>query len=332
MNAVELNDSPVGLLASPPVTPFAPDEVVRLTEGSRLAGRCSLWWRSVPVVHGRDADRVGCDLPAPVVGVIGDYAAIDGGASRALLDRACARLADEGCTVAVGPMDGSTWRRYRFVTERGSEPPFFLEPDNPDEAPLEFAAAGFTTVATYASALATDLDAAAGGWRDSLAAMRDRGIVLRPLNPDRVDDELRALYSVSLLGFRDNFLSSPITEDDFRRVYRALLPSVDPGLVTIATVDRQPVGFLLAIPDVLELQRRPAGPGRTVVLKSLALLPAWRGIGLGRLLFSHAHAVAAARGYTRAIHALMREGSRSHAMSAIAARPIRRYALFARAL
>ena len=36
---------------------------------------------------------------------------------------------------AVGPLDGSTWRRYRLVTERGVEPPFFMEPDNPDDWP-----------------------------------------------------------------------------------------------------------------------------------------------------------------------------------------------------
>jgi len=29
-------------------------------------------------------------------------------------------------------MDGSTWHRYRLPTERGAEPTFFLEPDNPE--------------------------------------------------------------------------------------------------------------------------------------------------------------------------------------------------------
>jgi GNAT superfamily N-acetyltransferase len=229
-------------------------------------------------------------------------------------------------------MDGSTWRRYRFVTDRGPEPPFFLEPDNPDDAPRQFAAAGFRTAATYQSAVVTDLNAASAGWRDREASLRERGIVMRPLNPDRIEEELRALYAVSLLGFRDNFLSSPITEDDFRGLYRALLPRVDPGLVTIATADRQPVGFLFGMPDVLESQRAPAGPKRTVVLKSLAVLPAWRGIGLGRALYARAHGLSASRGYTHAIHALMRDGSRSHLMSAVEARPIRRYALFARPL
>ena len=43
--------------------------------------------------------------------------------------------------MAVGPMDGSTWRRYRFITERGAEPAFFLETYNPDVWPLNFTGA-----------------------------------------------------------------------------------------------------------------------------------------------------------------------------------------------
>ena len=57
------------------------------------------------------------------------------------------RLAAERCTIAIGPVDGNTWQRYRLITEPGTEPPFFLEPDNPDAWPGQFTAAGFTPLA-----------------------------------------------------------------------------------------------------------------------------------------------------------------------------------------
>src|SRR5436190_8969300 len=85
----------------------------------RPLGRCSLWWEKTP------------KLPGHRLGVIGHYAACNAGAAAELLKRACAQLSKRGCSRAVGPMDGNTWRRYRFVTDRGNAPAFFLEPENP---------------------------------------------------------------------------------------------------------------------------------------------------------------------------------------------------------
>src|SRR5947209_5110735 len=79
--------------------------------------RCSLWWKGTPG-HG--------------VGLIGHYAAADGESASRLLHLACRKLAERGCTLAIGPMDGSSHRRYRLLSDRGDEPGFFLEPDNPE--------------------------------------------------------------------------------------------------------------------------------------------------------------------------------------------------------
>ncbi|MBV9712853.1 MAG: hypothetical protein JO011_18285, partial [Ktedonobacteraceae bacterium] len=88
-----------------------------------IQARCSLWWKNVP------------QLPDQRIGLIGHYAAYDTASAVSLLQLACKELARQGCTLAVGPMDGSTERRYRLLSERGTEPPFFLEPDNPDDWP-----------------------------------------------------------------------------------------------------------------------------------------------------------------------------------------------------
>ena len=78
-----------------------------------------LWWTHVPA------------LPGEKLGVIGGFNATSASATSAVLAEAGERLRAQGCTLAVGPMDGNTWRRYRFVTEPGTEPPFLLEPTNP---------------------------------------------------------------------------------------------------------------------------------------------------------------------------------------------------------
>src|SRR5262249_44739035 len=145
-------------------------------------------------------------LPGERLGVIGHYAARNMDYGWEMLKEACKRLASAGCTLAVGPMDGNTWRRYRFITERGDAPPFFLEPDNPEDWPQHFTTAGFTPLATYSSALTHDLE-----WQDPrLPRIRERitaeGVTVRHIDAGRYDEELDAIYALSLSSFAGNFL------------------------------------------------------------------------------------------------------------------------------
>lgn len=132
------------ILAEQPVLPaFDAEEAEQIHadahwtfgDAGAVRARCSLWWSDVPQVPGQR------------VGIIGHYAASSSDVGTQLLQLVCAELAQQGCTLAIGPMDGNTYRSYRFVTERGSEPPFFLEPDNPDDWPEHFASTGFTPLA-----------------------------------------------------------------------------------------------------------------------------------------------------------------------------------------
>ena len=183
----------------------APDAHVIVTERGRLTARCSLWWRNAPpLAHHR-------------VGLIGHYAAGNAAAGRALVRRACRRLAAERCTTAIGPVDGSTWRRYRFVTKRGAEHPFFLEPENADRWPEDFVRAGFSTLATYRSAVTDDLERVAGRADETALRLTFFGIRLRTFDPSRAAGELARLHAVSVRSFKDNLLYMPIAADDFCR-------------------------------------------------------------------------------------------------------------------
>src|SRR5215470_6561940 len=91
-----------------------------------LAARCSLWWNQVPQYQEHR------------VGVLGHYASAGDDAAAAVLAAAEERLREAGCTIAIGPMNGNTWRSYRFVVEPGERPPFFLEPANPRDWPAQF--------------------------------------------------------------------------------------------------------------------------------------------------------------------------------------------------
>ncbi len=200
----------------------APDRHLLIVEGGTLVARASCWWQATPHLSGER------------VGLIGHYAAATADAGRRVLAEACAALTQTGCTIAIGPMDGNTWRRYRWVVERGTEPPFFLEPDNPDSAPAEFAAAGFDVLASYTSTLAEDLTLEDPRVTDAESRLVGAGVRIRPLDPSRSHEELRAIYRLSVEAFKANYLYSPIVEAEFVEQNERALPYVDPELVLLA--------------------------------------------------------------------------------------------------
>lgn len=307
--------------------PFDPENLVRHTPDAHwiliggdgeMVGRCSLWWRSTPSYLGHR------------LGLIGHYAVRNAAAARRLLQHACEQLAARGCTLGIGPMDGNTWRRYRLIVERGGEPVFFLEPDNPDDWPGHFLDNEFTPLAHYSSAINTDLsqyDPRMAKVGESMAA---QGVHIRMLDPNIFEDELRRIYTLSVASFRNNFLYSSISEVEFIAHYRTIHPYVRPELVLIADHQGWPIGFIFAIPDLLQAGRAQAI--NTIIIKTVAVLPGRGHAGLGSLLVARCQENARSLGYSRAIHALMHETNNSRNISRHYAQAMRRYSLFARRL
>jgi GNAT superfamily N-acetyltransferase len=227
-------------------------------------------------------------------------------------------------------MDGSTWQRYRFITERGSEPPFFLEPDNPDEWPNHWTAAGFEPLATYHSALAPDLATRDPRAEDTARRLADQGITIRNLDLGNFDSEMAKLHALSLVCFANNFLYTPISAEDFAAQYAPVKNYLRPELALLAEKDGELVGFIVAAPDLLQAKR--GVPVDTVIAKTMAVHPDCAGVGLGSYLMDRLHAAAHALGFTRAIHALYHADNRSGRISRHTANVIRTYTLFSREL
>ena len=281
------------------------------------ANRCSLWWRDVP------------PHPGERLGVIGHFTAGSAPEGRKVLDAAVDRLAAAGCTLAVGPMDGNTWRRYRVVTGRGDEPPFVMEPDNPDWWPEAFLGAGFGPLAEYTSTRVEDLYRRDSRWeraRDRLAA---EGVIVRALDPARFEEDLRAIHRVSVASFSQNYLYRELPQDAFVAQYAPYRTQIRPELVLIAEDQGRAVGFLFGLPDLAEARR--GKPIRTAIGKTLAVLPGRRYGGLGLVLTTLFHQRAAELGFARVIHALQHEGNdRARRLSGFFGRVMRRYTLYAR--
>lgn len=276
----------------------------------------SLWWTETP------------SLPNERVGVIGHYAATthqeDG---VALLQAACQYLANQGCTVALGPMDGNTWRSYRFITQAGHEPPFFLEMQHPHSYPGQWEAAGFTPFSRYVSAVAS-----VQGNHGPLPHLPSHGpsLTIRPLDATAWEKELTAIHQLSLQAFTRNVLYTPLPLSAFLAQYHPLQAVLRPELVLLAEHDQQLVGYLVGVPN----QLANAGPSTdTVIFKTMARHPSPQYKGLGNRLFVQLHQQVHALGYRRVIHAFMHQANASLQLSQrVGGHVMREYTLFQKRL
>jgi GNAT superfamily N-acetyltransferase len=286
-------------------------------DGSQRA-HCSLWWRNTPALRGRRC------------GVIGHYRSADDEGGRLLLAHACRELAGRGCGDAIGPMNGSTWHAYRFVTERGSEPQFFLEPDNDDAWPRQFMRSGFHPLATYRSALQSDLTLPTKRIDRLLSSISATNLRIRCLDLRHAEEELEKLHALVHRSFRDSLFYMPLSVEQFVRLHAPLLRHVRPELVLVAERGQQFAAMLFALPDLAQAQRQAVVD--TVIVKTVAALPGRHHAGLAHLLAVRAAPIARELGYRRAIHALMRDAIESANWSARHAVTMRRYTLYARQL
>jgi GNAT superfamily N-acetyltransferase len=283
-------------------------------DGEEVVAHASLWWADVPLLEGER------------LGVIGHFAAADAASAAVLLQQLLQQLRHQGCTLAVGPMDGNTWRRYRFVTDPGHEPPFFLEPQNPAAYPGYFVQAGFQPMSQYTSARVSDLTIQDERIPQAIKRLTGGGIRSRHLDMSRFQDELRAIYRLSVRAFTRNFLYTPIAEAEFLTQYQVIAPYVQPELTLMAEQEGDLVGYLFGIPDLNQLQR-----GEVIdsfIVKTVAVLPGRRTAGLGSVLVAKSHRIAHEAGYRYAIHALMHESNQSRNISAHYARTMRRHTLY----
>lgn len=286
------------------------DAEIALVSTAGGSAHCSLWWRQSGVAG---------------MGMIGHYQASSAELASELLQKAFAHLSANGCRQVVGPMDGSTWRSYRFITRRGSEPLFFLEPHADERYVQDFLAAGMQPCARYYSAAADEIAVVDPRVNEIADRLTARGVTIRAIDLANLESELAILHALSLSCFSQNLFFSPISASEFCAMYRRLAPYLIPELILIAEQYGRPVGFVFCLPDV-------GGRTDTMILKSLARVPERSLAGLGNLLQAQAQNNAASAGYRRVIHALMHETNRSIALSNRYAQAMREYSLFGRDL
>lgn len=290
--------------------------VVVLDHADAVVARAALWWNATPI------------SPRGRIGLIGHYAAQTPAAAAHLLNLACAKLAAHGCTLAVGPVNGSVWECQPCVMDGCATPARSGEPA-PSTTARQFAANGFAAFTQYESTLIADL--ARPNPRIDVLAERvaAAGVRVRALQLDAWDDELRLLYTIAARSSRNDPLFSPHHEAAFRARLEALRPHLEPELCVIAEYAGRGVGFAIAVPE--PAHALGTEPLKTITLHTIAVLPELNGLALGSVLAARCHHHALAQGYRRAVHAMMPPAA-ARSVAMFGAQPFRRYAVLARPL
>lgn len=291
-----------------------PDCHLLIKEAAYITAHCSLWY-SEPFIENRNKK----------MGIIGHFEATSQTNAHLILKQACSLLRQHGCSAVIGPMNGNTWRKYRFVTQTNGNPPFLMEPQNPTEYPEYFRSFGFSNYASYYSTLETPIEYDENACNATLAKLKQDGIYLETLDMNHFEQQLDIIYELSLVCFKDNLFYTPLEKEDFYQQYLSFKDYILPQLVFFAYQDDKPIGFFFGIPDYN--QKAHQKKIDTVLLKTIGVLPQYRQKRLGGLMISLAKQNAIQLGFQNAIYALMYQDNASRKFGQHVS-PLRTYSLF----
>ena len=261
-----------------------------------------------------------------LTGLVGFYECEDNAeASTLLLNAVKQYLTDVGMTYLLGPMNGTTWQKYR-LTLPSQNPPFFLDNYHKPWYHGQFVAAGFEPIAHYSS---TKIAVANKPYSRLKAFEADtsQAITIRPFNMEAFEADLHVIYTVSIASFQENFLYTPLSFETFLAQYLPVKALMNPQFVLIAEdAYAQPVGFVFAVDNLFDKTQK------SLIAKTIAVLPSFRSNGLGTVLLEKIHQTALNAGYTAVFHALMFESNVSSKILADGSELYQTYQLMGMAL
>ncbi|MCL2058962.1 MAG: GNAT family N-acetyltransferase [Oscillospiraceae bacterium] len=254
----------------------------------------------------------------PDKGYIGCFEMADMDIGKRQLEAYTRELLAAGHRRVIAPINGDTWHSYRLVSWSGGEAAFPLEPQNPLWYNDVYKACGYKPLKRYSSDafyIGGEAEPRGGVHAPGKRGFLDGDLLLRGF---RDGSDIRTIYDISLRGFDDNFLYSEISYEAFEMLYKPFLPSIDSDLAIIAEIGGKPAGFMFSYVS-----------GGRLILKTIAVLPDFRGRGVGAAMVGQVVQAGRAKGLRTAIAALIAEGNNSfNIISKYGSDKIREYTLY----
>jgi len=189
------------------------------------------------------------------IGWFGQLEALDDArVFEALLDRAAAWLAQQGCARMQGPYDLSVNQGCGLLVEGQATPPMVMMNHAPAYYSAQLEALGCSKVIDlFAYRVPPDFDPPEAMQR--LTRRLGTRLTLRPLDFSRFSDEIDLLRDVFNDAWSQNWGFVPFTESEFQAMGKALKQVIRPDYTCVAEINGESAGFIIALPNVNELIR-----------------------------------------------------------------------------
>lgn len=173
-------------------------------------------------------------------------------AAAGLIEAAALWVRERGCTGLAGPVNPSTNYDAGLLVDGFDSPPTVMMTYNPRRYVELIEGAGLTKfkdLYAYASPVHAGSLERLERFAER-ARRREPDLVTRDVDLREFSREVALIREVYNAAWEDNWGFVPVSEAEFEWLARDLKPLVDPELLRIAFMGDEPVGFLLALPDV----------------------------------------------------------------------------------
>jgi hypothetical protein len=218
----------------------------------RVVGRIAAIMNARYVHH-----RQAADPTAPVEGFFGFFDSIDGSeVAAALVEAAAGWLRERGAVEMIGPASPSQNYEYGLLIEGHERPHGHLLAYQPLYYQRLLEDAGLVKAKDMLAATYDPDDPEQRSRRESwrtraerVERSKDRGIVVRPLDPARFDDEVNTAVRLFNDVLSRHWGHVPLSPGEMADIARGLRHVIIPDLVFFAEREGQPIGILVALPD-----------------------------------------------------------------------------------
>jgi len=298
-----------------------PSEIVIFNDESNIVIGSLHLWHNRPDYNGRKTSYIGN------VNIYEKYRKDE----EQLFNKVFEELKKEGIETIIGPLNGTTWNTYRYVTEKGNGRPFLLEPWNEDYSVSLFEKLDFKHLAGYIS---TVMEGMNSDGRKNLNKKIEKLKKFDYYEDIRVESAenkdlltvLNKVYDLTVEAFKNNFLYSKLEREIFLKMYLSYEDKIIKKFFKMLYLKDELIGYVFGIPDYAELGYK--GKIDTIILKTIAVSPIYNGKGMGYILINSLVEEAEKEGYENVIYALMHESNVSKNIGLLLGNMLRRYTLF----
>ena len=302
-----------------------PSEIVIFNDESNIVIGSLHLWHNRPDYNGRKTSYIGN------VNIYEKYRKDE----EQLFNKVFEELKKEGIETIIGPLNGTTWNTYRYVTEKGSRKQFLLEPWNEDYSVSLFEKLDFKHLAGYISTVMEGMNSDGRKNLNKKIEKLKKFDYYKDIRVESAENKdlltvLNKVYDLTVEAFKNNFLYSELEREIFLKMYLSYEDKIIKKFFKMLYFKDELIGYVFGIPDYTELGYK--GKIDTIILKTIAVSPEYNGKGMGYILINSLVEEAEKEEYENVIYALMHESNVSKNIGLLLGNVLRRYTLFIKEL